>query len=201
MLQVIDGSLADRRFALTYADAMFRLRHRVFGERLGWQVENRDGRETDCYDDHDSRYLLLTEQQQVLGGWRLRPTTRPYMLADVFPQLLYGQQAPSHPRVWEVSRFAIDLVDERHARFGFNAAARLLLGATARYALDNGIDRYVMVASAGAERLYRNVGLQVRRFGPPQQVGKARSVACWVDIDGHTCQTLLGHPLPLAAAA
>lgn len=201
MSQVISGSLADPRFASTYAESMFRLRYQAFGERLGWEVKAQDGLEIDEYDDAHSRYLLLTDQRRVLGGWRLRPTTRPYMLADIFPQLLYGQRAPRHPCVWEVSRFAIDTEGDRQTHFGFNAAARELLSATARYALDNGIDRYVMVASAGAERLYRNVGLQVHRYGPPQRVGKARSVACWIDIDAHTCEVLLGHGLPLAAAA
>jgi len=201
MAQLISGSLADRRFARTYAEPMFRLRHRIFGERLGWQVQSRDGLEVDEYDDLHSRYLLLADQGALLGGWRLRPTTQPYMLADIFPQLLYGQPPPRHPRVWEVSRFAIDTEGERQARFGFNATARELLSATAGYALDHGIDRYVMVASTGAERLYRNAGLQVQRFGPPQQVGRARSVACWVDIDTHTCEVLLGHGYPLATAA
>lgn len=201
MPQLVSGSLADRRFAQAYAEPMFQLRYRVFGERLGWDVKARDGLEIDEYDDLHSRYLLLTEQRRLLGGWRLRPTTQPYMLADIFPQLLCGQRAPRHPRIWEVSRFAIDTEGDRQTRFGFNATARELLRATALFALDNGIDRYVMVASTGAERLYRNAGLRVQRFGPPQQVGRARSVACWVDIDGHTCQALLGHGLPLASAA
>ncbi|HVT36756.1 MAG TPA: acyl-homoserine-lactone synthase [Nevskiaceae bacterium] len=201
MVQVISGSLDDAAFARGPAEQMFRLRGQIFGGRLGWDVQVRDGCETDGYDDAHSRYLLLAEGDTVIGGWRLRPTTQPYMLDEVFPQLLGGRRAPHHPRVWEVSRFAIDTRGDRSARFGFNQAARSLLAATAQYALDHGIERYVMVASAGAERLYRNAGLQVRRYGPPQRIGRVLSVAGWIDIDAHTCHVLLGHPLPLARAA
>lgn len=199
MHQVISGSLADRRFARHYAEPMFRLRCRVFAGRLGWDVKVQDGQEIDEFDDADSRYLLITDHDDVVGGWRLRPTTRPYMLERVFPQLLNGQPAPRHPRIWEVSRFAIETSDAPQARFGLNLAARELLSATAQFALDQGIDRYVMVASAGAERLYRNAGLVVHRFGPPQRIGRVLSVGGWIDIDRYTCHVLLGHPLQAAA--
>ncbi|HUP92264.1 MAG TPA: acyl-homoserine-lactone synthase [Solimonas sp.] len=200
MHQVISGSLGEHRFA-RYAESMFRLRCRVFAGRLGWDVKVSDGQEIDQFDDSDSRYLLIADGDEVVGGWRLRPTTRPYMLERVFPQLLCGQPAPRHPRTWEVSRFAIETGTAPQARFGLNQAARELLSATAQFALDHGIDRYVMVASAGAERLYRNAGLVVNRFGPPQRVGRVMSVAGWIDIDPYTCHVLLGHPLPLRAAA
>lgn len=200
MHRIIRGNLADPRFTERFAEPMFRQRYRVFRERLQWDVADRDGLEIDQFDDRHSRYLLLADGPQLVGGWRLRPTTQPYMLDTVFPQLLGGEPAPRHGAVWEVSRFAIE-ADERRSRFGFNQAARELLAATAQFALDHGIVRYVMVASTAAERLYRNVGLRVQRFAAPQRIGRVGSVACWVDIDDHTCRVLLGHGLPLAEAA
>ena len=201
MYQVTCGNLGDEAFVSSHAPDMFRLRARVFAGRLGWNVRLHGGMEIDEYDDAHARYLLLLDHGRVAGGWRLRPTTQPYMLERVFPQLLNGQRAPRHPRVWEVSRFAIETGGGRHASFGLNQAARVLMSAPARFALDHGIDRYVMVASAGAERLYRNAGLIVGRYGPPQRIGSVLSLGCWIDIDAHTCHVLLGHPLPLPAAA
>ncbi len=43
----------------------------------------------------------------MLGSWRLLPTTGPYMLRDVFPQLLHGVAAPAAADTWEISRFAV----------------------------------------------------------------------------------------------
>jgi acyl homoserine lactone synthase len=201
MYQVIAGTLADNRFAQRYAEPMFRLRYRVFHERLGWQVRSENGQERDQFDDRHSHYLLLLDDGAVAGGWRLRQTTEPYMLQDVFPQLLNGQPAPRHPNIWEISRFAIDVSGDARSRFGLNAAAQELLKATTRYALERGIARYVMVASAAAERLYRHAGLTVHRFGAPQRIGRVLSLGCWIDVDEHTCQVLLGHGLPIPVAA
>ncbi|MCI0750045.1 MAG: GNAT family N-acetyltransferase [Nevskiales bacterium] len=202
MAQIIEGSLADSEFCARYAEPMFRQRYRVFHERLGWDVNVSDGMEHDEFDDADTRYLLLTDDaDSLVGGWRLRPTTRPYMLAQVFPQLLNGSPAPNHERIWEISRFAMDDTNPRTARFGFNEAARALMAGTAQFALDYGITQYVMVASASTERLYRNLGLAVHRFGPPQRVGCVSTVAGWLDVDAYNCHVLLGHPLPLPVAA
>lgn len=200
MYEIVCGTLNDPAFAARYAEPMFRQRYRVFRERLGWDVQDRDGLERDGYDDADTRYVLLTAHGALVGGWRLRPSTGPYMLADVFPELLHGQPAPRHERVWEISRFAMEDGGARGA-FGLNGAARALLRATAAFAVGNGIERYVLVASAAAERLYRHLGLVVHRFGPPLRIGCVRSVAGWIDVDAHTRHLLLGEPLPLKAAA
>src|SRR5688572_9071670 len=127
MQEIVSGTLGDGRFVARHAEAMFRLRYRVFHERLGWDVRAHDGLEIDDYDDLASHYLLALDDGAVVGGWRLRPTTRPYMLAEVFPQLLGGQAAPRRDDIWEISRFAVDTEGDRHTRFGLNGTARALL--------------------------------------------------------------------------
>lgn len=221
MLHVICGGLDEPAFASRYAEPMFRQRCRVFHERLRWDVAVQDGLERDEFDDARTRYIVLADGAEVVGSWRLRPTTARYMLADVFAPLLAGQAAPRDPRIWEISRFAMEPERRQAAAagaavgaasaatsqpapdtaFGLCGAARALLRATARYAVDHGITQYVMVASAAAERLYRHLGLRVHRFGPPQRFGRALSVAGWVDIDAHTRHVLLGAPRPMAEAA
>ena len=49
MLKLIEGSRASR-FPKDM-DAMFRNRAEIFGERLGWEVEVRNGYERDRFDD------------------------------------------------------------------------------------------------------------------------------------------------------
>src|SRR5690348_10357820 len=88
-------------------EGMFRLRHEVFKERLDWEVGSRAGKERDVFDDLDPVYIVCEKDGDVLGSWRLLPTTGPYMLQDVFPELLHGQPAPNAPHVWEISRFAV----------------------------------------------------------------------------------------------
>ena len=84
---------------------MFRFRHRVFHERLGWEVESRNGLEMDRFDALDPVYMVSENiRKEIDGSWRLLPTTGPYMLKDTFPQLLRGEAAPRDPAVWEISR-------------------------------------------------------------------------------------------------
>jgi acyl homoserine lactone synthase len=123
------------------------------------------------------------------------------MLAEVFPQLLYGTPAPHQPQVWESNRFVVDRRESKSARFGFNDTARALFRATAEFAVERDIDEYVMVLSAGVVRLVRNSGLIVEQYGPPVRIGKVLSVGCRIRIDAHTRHVLLGEPLPLDHAA
>ena len=89
---------------------MFRLRHKVFKKRLGWDVEDHGGLEKDRFDEEDAVYVLVRgRNSSVSGCWRLLPTTGPNMLKDIFPQLLRGESKSmsQFSNVWELSRFAV----------------------------------------------------------------------------------------------
>jgi acyl homoserine lactone synthase len=204
MTRVISGALHDRHFADRYAAQMYRLRYRVFHERLKWDVKVVDDQEIDVFDDVDSVYLLATDESSdtVCGGWRLRPTTRGYMLSDVFPDLLAGHDVPRHRQVWEISRFAVDTrASARTAGFTLGDTARKLVESTVRFALDNQITQYVLVTSLAVERLLNSIGLELHRFGPPRKIGNVWSIACWVDIDARTRHVALGERLTYREAA
>lgn len=205
MMQVVHGALHDARFAERYAEQMYRLRYKIFHERLQWDVKTVGDLEMDEFDDPDSIYVLTTDtQEQVCGGWRIRPTTRRYMLNDVFPDLLYGNPAPRHRRVWEISRFAIDTSDHtRTATAGFSVGdtARELFVETCKFAIANHITQFVIVTTVAVERLINGMGIVMNRFGPPMRIGRTMSVSCWVDVDAHTRHVLLKEPLPLRVAA
>lgn len=203
MMHVVRGALHDPRFRERYAKAMFRLRYKVFHERLGWDVKTSDGEEFDEFDDPDSVYMLATDEHDaVCGGWRVRPTTRHYMLGEVFPNLLNGAPMPRHRNVWEISRFAVDTSDRsRTAGFSLGDTARALLTDTLKFAIDNHVTQFVIVTTVAVERLINGTGIVMNRFGPPTRIGRTLSVACWVDIDAHTRHVLLHEPLPLRVAA
>lgn len=202
MTAIIDGTLADPSFVAHCADPMYRLRYRTFFERLEWDVKVADGREIDEFDDRHTVYQLATDDDGViLGGWRLRPTTLPYMMKDVFPQLLGGMPAPECSEIWEISRFAVDEARANEPGFGLNQTARALVRHAIQFAVDHNISQYVMVVSVAVERLLANTGMVIRRFAPPQRVGRVRSVACFLDIDADTRHVILGTPLPLKQAA
>jgi acyl homoserine lactone synthase len=197
--QIVTGSLRDPAFTRHYAAPMFRLRYRVFNDRLRWDVKCDGEFESDEFDDLHTLYLLAAnEEGEPCGGWRLRPTTLPYMMADVpaFEPLLHGETAPRSPKVWEISRFAVDVERAGESAFGFNGVARDLIRSTIQFAVDNQIDQYVMVVSAAVERLLKHAGLSLHRYGPPVRIGRVLTVACRLDIDAQTRHAILGHELP-----
>src|ERR1700733_12717169 len=79
-------------------------RHKVFIERLGWQLNTHGGHEIDQFDRPHTVYVVVQDDaQNIIGCARLLPTTRPYLLGDIFPHILNGLAPPRSPEVWELS--------------------------------------------------------------------------------------------------
>ncbi len=185
MVTVLTGRAQDAAIDPHALHGMFRLRDRVFHERLGWQVSSRSGLERDAYDDLDPTYLIARGPgRAVTGCMRLLPTTGPYMLRDTFPNLLRGDDPPADARLWDVSRFAVAPPDA--LRSAASGEVTLALVRTAiDHALEQGIEAYVAVISVGLERIFKRIGLPVRRFGDGQseRIGDVRSVACRIEMN------------------
>ena len=164
-------------------EGMFRLRHEVFKERLAWDVGSRAGKERDIFDDLDPVYIVCEDEGEVLGSWRLLPTTGPYMLQDVFPELLHGQAAPNAPDVWEISRFAVSKRVLGNESLGtINKVTNLLLDQLFAFSAARNISRIVAVSDVRFERILKRAGLLTQRFGPPLQIGVTRAVSGYADV-------------------
>ncbi|SHM70691.1 N-acyl-L-homoserine lactone synthetase [Duganella sacchari] len=162
-----------------------RYRHQVFVEKLGWDLDLRDGQELDQFDHDDTVYLVAWDEQDRVGGCaRLLPTTRPYLLQEVFPQLLNGAPAPRSDEVWELSRFAAvdpEAVSTPAAGQLSSAATLQLLAAAVESAAERGARRLITVSPPGVERLLRRTPFRIRAAGPRMDVGTHALFACWID--------------------
>jgi acyl homoserine lactone synthase len=80
---------------------MHRLRHRVFKERLDWDVQISGDMEIDEFDALHPAYLIQrASDNRVQGCVRLLPSTGPTMLRDTFPILLDRAPAPTSATIW-----------------------------------------------------------------------------------------------------
>lgn len=163
-----------------------RFRYRLFVELLGWELGCSDGLELDQFDREDTLYLVAHDGADIVGIARVLPTHRPYLLRDVFPQLMGQESLPNDPAVWELSRFgcfaqsATKFVQgEGHVS---SAAAVELLHAVLRVAAENNVRRIVTVSPLGVERLLRRAGFIARRAGPPMNIGGQLLFACWIEV-------------------
>ena len=174
-------ALSQRQFGpnLDLLGAMFRLRRRVFKERLDWTVSVSGDLELDVYDALNPTYLvMMSDKREVVGCVRLLPTTGPTMLADTFPQLLAGQQPPRSDRILESSRFCVDTsLATDAADNGLNRATFILFAAMIECLGLLDADSIVTVTDTRMERVLRRAGWPLERIAPPQRVGETMALA------------------------
>ncbi len=176
---------------------MHRLRARIFKDRMGWEVPIMSGMEIDGYDALDPYYMMIRGSvNRLCGCWRALPTEGPYMLKDTFPELLYGHPAPADPKIWELSRFAVDA--EGPQGFGFSGLSLDALREIVTFGDKMGIEHYVTVTTSSIERMMRRAGFAVTRYGPPIRIGVENAVALDFDIGTQTHEALFGK-IPQAA--
>jgi len=182
-------------------DSMFRLRARVFAERLRWDVRVEQGREHDWFDLIGPRYLIAHSGgglPQALGCCRLLPSTGPNMLRDVFAGLLDVDAVPAGPDVLEVSRFAVD--DECTAGgCGFSQVPAALVAAALTESAAQGARSLIGVTSAAFERMLLGLGVELRRLARPRRIGSVMSLAFELPLHADNLAAAARHALPARA--
>lgn len=166
---------------------MGQYRYRVFVEKLRWELDCEIGLEFDQFDRDDTIYVLAQDDEEnIIGLARLLPTTRPYLLEDIFPQLMNGQAIPKSDDVWELSRFvAIDFKEEStkgHMQFSSPVAIELLKEAIST-SKKHGAKRLITVSPLGVERLLRKAGFRATRAGPPMVIDGHAIFANWIECN------------------
>ena len=171
----------------TYAehlDEMYRFRARVFSERLKWDVEVRDGRERDGFDDLGPAYLLsLSSEGRLQGGLRLLPTTGPNMLRDVFPMLMPSGEVVESATIWESSRFALDPeACAKDPNMILNPITSELLLGLIEIGQLAGLDFIATVVDARMKRVLSIADYPIDYIGTPQRVGRATAYAALLHV-------------------
>eukprot|EP01037_Dinobryon_pediforme_P025485 gene25485-27658_t len=135
--------------------ALYAYRYAVFVERLGWELPGaNDGIEIDQFDRPDTIHVIARDEAGVVCGCaRLLPTVRPYLLSDVFPELMCNEPLPQTADVWELSRFASNDL-------------KALMTETIKCATEQGAKRLIAVTSKGVDRILRRLGINWYPIGP-----------------------------------
>jgi N-acyl-L-homoserine lactone synthetase len=164
-------------------EEMHRLRHRVFKDRLDWDVSVDDGYEVDTFDALGPHYLLLRGPSGRIDGCvRLLPTTGPTMLRDSFSILLGDHQAPEDTRIWESSRFALDVPSSAPKEAGIALATYELFAGMIEFGLSRNLRSIVTVTDLRIERILRRVGWPLERLSDPRTIGNTRAVAGFLEV-------------------
>lgn len=161
-------------------------RHQVFVEQLGWPLHTESGMESDQFDRSDTVYVIAQDaHNHITGCARLLPTTGPYLLRDVFPQLLNGLPPPRSPDVWELSRFAAMDFTSRGAPSYESTPTKVackLLKQSIACAAGHGAKKLITVTSIAVERLLSRNEFRSHRAGLPMKIDGQSIVACWIEV-------------------
>jgi N-acyl-L-homoserine lactone synthetase len=158
--------------------AMYRLRRRVFRDRLDWSVSVSGDLELDVFDALKPTYLVVMNDGSVIGCVRLLPTTGPTMLSETFPELLGGQTPPNSARILESSRFCVDTdISAELASNGLSRATFVLFAAMIEYLRLADADSIVTVTDARMERILRRAAWPLERIASPLRIGRTMALA------------------------
>ncbi|WP_321885382.1 acyl-homoserine-lactone synthase [Burkholderia cenocepacia] len=196
MSSIIAGRLDDLPSEIHHQLGVFR--HKVFVQRLHWEIPGVPHDATSEWDEFDAgntvHLVALSADNEVSGCARLMPTTGPYLLRNVFPELAGPGCLPSSPSIWEMSRFAGSRLPDHRA--GSTSGMSLFPYAMA-LALSFGAIRVIGVVSNPIARLYRRFGLDLRNMGAGTAPAAADIVACSIDLGPATFHRLQCDPVML----
>lgn len=163
---------------------MFRLRRRVFKDRLDWTVSVSGEMEVDTFDALGPDYLMvLDDDGHVVGCVRMLPTLGPTMLSDTFPVLLAGGEMPRSPGLAESSRFCVDTQRSQDlGDGGLRRATFCLFAAMIEWGLDHSPEGIVTVTDARMERVLRRGSWPLTRLGAPCQIGETLALAGFLEV-------------------
>ena len=184
MILVVDA--LNKHLHSDILDEMFRLRARVFGDRLGWDVQIENGREIDAFDYLDPAYVIgLDASDRVVACVRALQTTGPHMLADVFSDILQGQAPLRSATIWESTRFCVDTDALEMSGRGVGTVSRAtceLMVGSLEYARASGIEDIITVIDPVMNRvLKRSDNAPYDYVGATVQMGKTKALAALLD--------------------
>ncbi|WP_096785474.1 acyl-homoserine-lactone synthase [Rhodobacter sp. CZR27] len=164
---------------------MYRLRKRVFADRLGWDVKVSQGMERDNFDELDPAHVVSVDDDgQVVGCMRLLQTTGPHMLSDVFSSILDGEPPLRSATCWEATRFCVDterLSGGRSRNSIAYVTSEVMIGAF-EFAMSAGVTDAVAVIDPVMDRVLKRSGNAPHGYlGTPKPMGKVTALAALMD--------------------
>lgn len=166
----------------------YKLRARVFFDRLGWEVDVKAGCESDSFDALRPTYVLaVAESGQLAGCARLLPSLGPTMVADVFSSLLPDHHLNGHAAMIESSRFCVDTaLAEGRGNGSVHEATLTMLAGIIEWCIANRYTEIVTVTDLRFERILARVGWPLQRLGEPKKIGVTMAVAGTLSANADT---------------
>ena len=147
-------------------EAMYRFRHRIFVDMLGWQaIAREDRRDVDAYDHDQAIYFVTLERGEVVACSRLIPSLSPNICATEFAEYATLRPIPRGPTIYDYSRFAV--AADRFAPEECNRLKALQVASVFDYCQRRGITSCISFTLAHTLPQYIAAGVRATPLGLP----------------------------------
>jgi len=173
----------------------YRLRHRVFAERLKWVPERSDRFESDVYDAWSSSIGVFSHDSTLLGLVRMTQAPVPFMLESEFSACLVGQhEVRKELDTAEISRLTVnpDITDR-----GLSAKLmRTIFKGMYHWCVAHAVRYTYMVVEHRLLRVVERMGWPCRSIGAPVALlpAEVSSIGALLDLDEFRCHAAVQRP-------
>jgi acyl-homoserine lactone synthase len=179
--------------AVLYKDAlegMFRLRHRIFVERMGWEALRKpDGIEKDQFDTPDAVYLILQDDNgAVIGSHRLLPTIKPHLFSELFPEMCNVRGVQRAHNIYELNRTCVD--EEYLDRKKQEWARQQIIAGLVEFSYRAGIERVTILTPLEVMFRYMLMDIEVKPLGLHREIDGVKQAAVSVTMNRHADQAV-----------
>lgn len=173
----------------------YRLRHRIFAERLKWVPERADRLEADVYDTWSTSIGVFADETRLLGLVRMTHAPVPFMLESEFSACLVGHHhVRKETDTAEITRLAVDpAVTDR----GLSARLmKTIFKGMYQWCLLHEVRYTYMVVEHRLLRVVQRMGWPCRAIGEPVALPPAEvlSIGGLLDLDEFRCQASTHRP-------
>jgi acyl-homoserine lactone synthase len=187
MIYILSGRDAHRYPGLM--EQVYRLRHQVFVEELGWTaLVKPDGLERDQFDHPDAVHHICVRDGKVAGYQRMLPTVEPHLLSDVYPELCEYAIPRGHD-TYELTRYCV-APGFREGRRGVGSVGSELMAGGVEWGLASGVNKSVIEGETIWVLRWLQLKFLVRPLGFETQIGNQRIVATLLEFNRATLQAI-----------
>lgn len=143
-------------------DNMYRFRHRIFFDKLNWDVNSQDDMEKDEYDEKETYYLIYKDEYGIIRGCvRFIEMTNNCMFDGPFRDALPNVKEFKRQGYWEATRLAIDTnTGDFYSRAVQQKVVNSLLGGLMEFGLKSKkVECYVVFTYPSVQKLAKKYGL------------------------------------------
>ena len=170
---------ANRHLYGAELEAFFKARHRIYVEEKEWRDDDGTGLEIDQFDTPEATYLIGMENDDVITGTRLIPTSAPHMLSEVFPHLCSFQGVL---RADDVAEWTRGFIVPEYRERGIGPIKGQICGTVMEYCLKEGVGRIGGIQDLYFLPVWKRYKWAVRPAGNPELVAGRWCVAAFFDV-------------------